>query len=89
MIWFVIPGLKGSMIRNTKNIIQLIIIVQYIPKLFLIFPLSSQIVKSTGVLLETAWAGAVYNLILYMLASHVSVSKTKFQCILYVSSVNS
>ncbi|XP_039137945.1 protein CNGC15b [Dioscorea cayenensis subsp. rotundata] len=71
MIWFVIPGLKGSMIRNTKNIIQLIIIVQYIPKLFLIFPLSSQIVKSTGVLLETAWAGAVYNLILYMLASHV------------------
>ncbi|GJZ47904.1 CNGC15b-like protein [Tanacetum coccineum] len=29
-----------------------------------------QIVKSTGVVTETAWAGAAYNLMLYMLASH-------------------
>ncbi|KAF4356395.1 hypothetical protein F8388_013260 [Cannabis sativa] len=43
----------------------------YLPRLFLIFPLSSQIVKATGVVTETAWAGAAYNLILYMLASHV------------------
>ncbi|RVW97282.1 Protein CNGC15c [Vitis vinifera] len=28
-------------------------------------------VKATGVVTETAWAGAAYNLILYMLASHV------------------
>ncbi|MED6122082.1 Protein CNGC15c [Stylosanthes scabra] len=55
---------------NTKNVLRFIIIFQYIPRLFLIFPLSSQIVKATGVVTETAWAGAAYNLMLYMLASH-------------------
>ncbi|CAI9284797.1 unnamed protein product [Lactuca saligna] len=31
----------------------------------------SQIIKATGVVTKTAWAGAAYNLVLYMLASHV------------------
>lgn len=57
---------------NTKNVLRFIIIFQYLPRLYLIFPLSSQIVKTTGVVTETAWAGAAYNLMLYMLASHVS-----------------
>ncbi|GER33526.1 cyclic nucleotide-gated channel 15 [Striga asiatica] len=70
LIWGVIPNLKGSTMTNTKNVLRFIIIFQYIPRLFLIFPLSSQIVKATGVVTETAWAGAAYNLILYMLASH-------------------
>uniref|UniRef100_UPI003F7783BC Protein CNGC15b n=1 Tax=Medicago truncatula TaxID=3880 RepID=UPI003F7783BC len=71
LIWIVIPNLGGSTIANTKNVLRFIIIIQYLPRLFLIFPLSSQIVKATGVVTETAWAGAAYNLILYMLASHV------------------
>ncbi|CAB4313048.1 unnamed protein product [Prunus armeniaca] len=71
LIWFVIPRLGGSTMTNTKNVLRFIIIFQYIPRLFLIFPLSSQIVKATGVVTETAWAGAAYNLMLYMLASHV------------------
>lgn len=57
---------------NTKNVLRFIIIFQYLPRLYLIFPLSSQIVKATGVVTETAWAGAAYNLMLYMLASHVN-----------------
>lgn len=72
LIWIVIPNLSGSTMTNTKNFLRFIIICQYIPRLFLIFPLSSQIVKATGVVTETAWAGAAYNLMLYMLASHVS-----------------
>ncbi|KAL6202996.1 hypothetical protein ACLB2K_026700 [Fragaria x ananassa] len=71
LIWIVIPNLNGSTMTNTKNFLRFIIIFQYIPRLFLIFPLSSQIVKATGVVTETAWAGAAYNLMLYMLASHV------------------
>ncbi|XP_043707470.1 protein CNGC15b-like [Telopea speciosissima] len=71
LIWVVIPNLNGSTMTNTKNMLRFIIIFQYLPRLFLIFPLSSQIVKSTGVVTETAWAGAAYNLMLYMLASHV------------------
>lgn len=72
LIWIVIPNLSGSTMRNTKNVLRFIIIFQYLPRLFLIFPLSSHIVKTTGVVTETAWAGAAYNLMLYMLASHVS-----------------
>ncbi|XP_044473642.1 putative cyclic nucleotide-gated ion channel 15 [Mangifera indica] len=71
LIWIVIPNLRGSTMTNTKNVLRFIIIFQYLPRLFLILPLSQQIVKATGVVTETAWAGAAYNLILYMLASHV------------------
>ncbi|KHN05672.1 Putative cyclic nucleotide-gated ion channel 15 [Glycine soja] len=70
LIWIVIPNLGGSTMANTKNVLRFIIIFQYLPRLFLIFPLSSQIIKATGVVTETAWAGAAYNLVLYMLASH-------------------
>lgn len=71
LIWGVIPNLHGSMMMNTKNMLRFIIIFQYIFRLFLIFPLSSQIVKANGVVTETAWAGAAYNLLLFILASHV------------------
>ncbi|KAF7805606.1 protein CNGC15c [Senna tora] len=71
LIWIVIPNLRGSTMTNTRNVLRFTIIVQYLPRLFLIFPLSSQIVKATGVVTETAWAGAAYNLMLYILASHV------------------
>ncbi|KAM7527947.1 hypothetical protein LguiB_031357 [Lonicera macranthoides] len=72
LIWIIIPSLSGSTMANTKNVLRFIIIFQYIPRLVLIFPLSSQIIKTTGVVTETAWAGAAYNLMLYMLASHVA-----------------
>ncbi|KAK9676683.1 hypothetical protein RND81_11G093400 [Saponaria officinalis] len=71
LIWGVIPNLNGSMMMNTKNVLRFILIFQYLPRLFLIFPLSAQIVKATGVVTETAWAGAAYNLMLFILASHV------------------
>lgn len=71
LIWVVIPHLGGSTIIRAKNITRFNIIFQYFLRLCLIFPLSSQIIKATGVVMETAWAGAAYNLMLYMLASHV------------------
>ncbi|KAL3518399.1 hypothetical protein ACH5RR_020988 [Cinchona calisaya] len=71
LIWAVIPILSSSTVANTKNVLRFILIFQYLPRLYLIFPLSTQIVKATGVATETAWAGAAYNLMLYMLASHV------------------
>ncbi|KAI4382315.1 hypothetical protein MLD38_008294 [Melastoma candidum] len=71
LIWIIIPNLDGSIITNTKNALRLIIIFQYLPRLYLILPLSSQIVKAAGIVTETALAAAGYNLMLYMLASHV------------------
>ncbi|KAF9594802.1 hypothetical protein IFM89_034785 [Coptis chinensis] len=70
-IWVIIPNLRGLTMTNTKNILRFSIIFQYLPRLYLIYPLSSKIVNATGIVTETAWAGAAYNLMLYMLASHV------------------
>ncbi|ERN05916.1 hypothetical protein AMTR_s00006p00268470 [Amborella trichopoda] len=69
--WFIIPAVRNSGADHTNNTLALIVLIQYVPRLFLIFPLNARIVKTTGVVTKTAWAGAAYNLLLYMLASHV------------------
>ncbi|KAK4781292.1 hypothetical protein SAY87_017398 [Trapa incisa] len=74
VIWFVIPATRSAQTDHkihNNNALTLIVLLQYIPRLYLIFPLSSQIIKANGVVTKTAWAGAAYNLLLYLLASHV------------------
>ncbi|CAN0912353.1 Cyclic nucleotide-gated ion channel 17 [Linum grandiflorum] len=71
VVWFIIPATRKPRTDHNNNALALIVLLQYIPRLYLIFPLSSQIIKHTGLVTRTAWAGAAYNLILYMLASHV------------------
>ncbi|KGN60179.1 probable cyclic nucleotide-gated ion channel 14 isoform X1 [Cucumis sativus] len=71
MIWFIMPAIRSSHADHTNNTLVLIVLLQYIPRFYLIFPLSSHIIKTTGVVTKTAWAGAAYNLVLYMLASHI------------------
>ncbi|KAF3452848.1 hypothetical protein FNV43_RR03281 [Rhamnella rubrinervis] len=71
VIWFIIPATRSPQTDHSNNALALIVLLQYIPRLYLMFPLSSQIIKATGVVTKTAWAGAAYNLLLYMLASHV------------------
>ncbi|KAJ8500891.1 hypothetical protein OPV22_011443 [Ensete ventricosum] len=68
LIW---SAITNSGADHNNNALALIVLVQYIPRLYLIFPLSFQIVKADGVVTKTAWAGAAYNLLLYMIASHV------------------
>jgi hypothetical protein len=73
MIWVVIPHLTTNTPSiDTKNALRFIVFLQYLPRLFRLFPFTSNIVNTTGVLMETAWAGAAFNLLLYILASHVS-----------------
>ncbi|KAG7033986.1 Cyclic nucleotide-gated ion channel 17, partial [Cucurbita argyrosperma subsp. argyrosperma] len=71
VIWFIIPATRSRLTDHKNNALALIVLLQYIPRLYLIFPLSSEIIKANGVVTKTAWAGAAYNLLLYMLASHV------------------
>uniref|UniRef100_A0A1D1YZ49 Putative cyclic nucleotide-gated ion channel 14 n=1 Tax=Anthurium amnicola TaxID=1678845 RepID=A0A1D1YZ49_9ARAE len=71
VIWLIIPAIRNSNADHSNNALTLIVLLQYIPRLYLIFPQSYQIIKATGVVTKTAWAGAAYNLLLYMLASHV------------------
>ncbi|XP_073158576.1 cyclic nucleotide-gated ion channel 17-like [Henckelia pumila] len=69
--WFIMPAARNHRANHNNNALALIVLLQYIPRLYVMFPLSSQIIKATGVVTKTAWAGAAYNLLLYMLASHV------------------
>ncbi|KAK7317196.1 hypothetical protein RJT34_01210 [Clitoria ternatea] len=71
VIWFVIPALKHSTAAHVNHTISLIVLIQYVPRLFQIFPLQRKILKTSGLIAKTALAGALYNLGSYMLASHV------------------
>lgn len=73
VIWVVIPSLNSSApALDTMKALRFVVFLQYLPRLLRLFPLLSKMVNTTGVLMETAWAGAAFNLLLYMLASHVS-----------------
>ncbi|XP_042401218.1 cyclic nucleotide-gated ion channel 17-like [Zingiber officinale] len=65
--WLLIPEA-----RNSSNVmVTLIILVQYSLRLYLTYTLTDQIIEATGVITKSAWGGAVYNLLLYLLASHI------------------
>lgn len=58
---------------NTKNLLKFVVLIQYVPRFIRIYPLYKEVTRTSGILTETAWAGAAFNLFLYMLASHVSL----------------
>lgn len=66
--------MKGSEMIASRHVVRLVTIFQFLLRLYLIGPLKAEIIKANGVMMEKAWAGAAYNLTLYMLASHVSHS---------------
>lgn len=70
VLWRFLHRSKGSDVA-TKQALIFVIFVQYIPRFVRILPLTSELKRTAGVFAETAWAGAVYYLLLYMLASHV------------------
>lgn len=73
LVWAIMPNLSDSVTSHTRVVLWFTILLQYFLRVALIYPLSSQIVNSTGVMTtEKAWVGAAYNMMLYILASHVS-----------------
>ncbi|KAI4384809.1 hypothetical protein MLD38_002912 [Melastoma candidum] len=71
VILIIVPALRGSKTVNTKTLVKFVFFFQYIPRVVRIYPLYKEVTRSSGILTETAWAGAVFNLLLYMLAGHV------------------
>ncbi|XP_071723312.1 cyclic nucleotide-gated ion channel 18-like [Rutidosis leptorrhynchoides] len=71
LIYIIIPLTRNSRVDHANKSLALFVLIQYVPRIFQIFPLQRSIVKTTGVVAKTAWAGAAYNLLLFMLASHV------------------
>ncbi|KAF8376701.1 hypothetical protein HHK36_031630 [Tetracentron sinense] len=73
VVLIIIPKLKGSASLNTKNVLKFVVLFQYVPRILRIYPLYKEVTRTSGIVTETAWAGAAINLFLYMLASHVSL----------------
>ncbi|KAG9447572.1 hypothetical protein H6P81_013700 [Aristolochia fimbriata] len=71
VVWRFLQRSKASDILATKNALLFIILLQYIPRFLRIIPLISELKRTAGVFAETAWAGAAYYLLWYMLASHI------------------
>lgn len=71
VILIIIPKMRGSRSLNTKNLLKFVVFFQYIPRMLRIHPLYKEVTRTSGILTETAWAGAAFNLFLYMLASHL------------------
>ncbi|RDX82132.1 Cyclic nucleotide-gated ion channel 1, partial [Mucuna pruriens] len=71
VILVIIPKMSGFKSLNTKNLLKFVVFFQYVPRLLRIVPLYKEVTRTSGILTETAWAGAAFNLFLYMLASHV------------------
>ncbi|ESW33370.1 hypothetical protein PHAVU_001G063700 [Phaseolus vulgaris] len=71
VILVIIPKMSGFKSLNTKNLLKFVVFFQYVPRLLRVIPLYREVTRASGILTETAWAGAAFNLFLYMLASHV------------------
>ncbi|KAL0464346.1 UNVERIFIED_CONTAM: putative cyclic nucleotide-gated ion channel 7 [Sesamum latifolium] len=71
VVWRFLHQSKGSDVLGTKRALVIIVFVQYIPRFLRFLPLISELKKTAGVFAETAWAGAAYYLLWFLLASHV------------------
>ncbi|CAL9106241.1 unnamed protein product [Musa textilis] len=71
VVWRFLHRSKGSDVLATKKALLAIVLLQYIPRLSRILPLTSELKRTAGVFAESAWAGAAYYLLWYMLACHV------------------
>lgn len=71
VVMIILPSVDGPVSLAAKNLLEIVIFSQYIPRFVRIYPLFKEITRTSGILTETAWAGAVFNLFLYMLASHI------------------
>ncbi|KAK6942303.1 Ion transport domain [Dillenia turbinata] len=71
VVWRYLQTSQGYDVQATKQALLFIILLQYIPRFLRILPLTSELKRTSGVVAQTAWAGAAYYLLLYMLASHI------------------
>ncbi|KAL6847128.1 hypothetical protein ACP4OV_022981 [Aristida adscensionis] len=62
---------KGKDLLATKNAVLFTVLWQYIPRLVRFYPITSELKRTTGVFAETAFGGAAFYLLLYILASHM------------------
>ncbi|XP_022974666.1 cyclic nucleotide-gated ion channel 1-like [Cucurbita maxima] len=71
LVLVIIPAAKDPIPTKTENIVKIAVLLQYIPRLLRIYPQYREVTKNSGILTETAWSGAAFNLLIYLQACHV------------------
>ncbi|KAL4334667.1 hypothetical protein GQ457_07G032700 [Hibiscus cannabinus] len=71
VVWKYLHRSKGSEVWATKQALLIIVFIQYIPRFLRFVPLTSELKKTAGTFADSAWVGAAYYLLWYMLASHI------------------
>ncbi|KAF7065728.1 hypothetical protein CFC21_071802 [Triticum aestivum] len=62
---------KNADLLPIKTALFFNVLTQYLPRLLRFYPITAELRRTTGVLAETAFAGAAFYLLLYMLCSHM------------------
>ncbi|KAE8674404.1 putative cyclic nucleotide-gated ion channel 8 [Hibiscus syriacus] len=71
VVWRFLHNPNGSDVLATKQALFFYCLVSVCPRFLRVMPLTSEMKRTAGVFAETAWAGAAYYLLLYMLCSHI------------------
>ncbi|GLU24389.1 hypothetical protein SLE2022_403290 [Rubroshorea leprosula] len=71
VILLIIPTMKRLRFLDAMVVLKSVVIFQYVPRVLRIYPLFKRHKRTSGILAEAAWANAVFNLFLYILAGHV------------------
>ncbi|XP_038884413.1 cyclic nucleotide-gated ion channel 1-like [Benincasa hispida] len=71
LVFAIVTATKGPIPLKTKDVVKIAVILQYIPRLLRIYPLYREVTRTSGILTETAWSGAAFNLLIYIQASNV------------------
>ncbi|KAE9621279.1 putative IQ motif, EF-hand binding, potassium channel, voltage-dependent, EAG/ELK/ERG [Lupinus albus] len=74
IVWKYLYKTRRAEVLATKTALLRIVILQYFPRFLRFLPLASEVKKTAGVFSENALLGAMYYLIWYMLASHITGS---------------
>lgn len=70
-MWRVLQESGDADVLATKKALLILILLQWIPRFWRFLPLINDMKKTVGVVTESAWAGAAYYLLWFVLASHV------------------
>lgn len=73
MVFIYLHG-NGAAVLSTKQALLYVVWVQLLPRFARLLALNSDLKKSAGSFAESAWAGAAYYLLWFMLAAQVSVT---------------
>ena len=71
IVWKFLHRSKGSDVLATKQQLLCVVCSQLIPRFLRLIPLTSELKKTAGSFAESAWAGAVYYLLWFMLSGQV------------------